>query len=396
MVKPSHNPQYCVDTVGEETTMKSIKRGSQLVGLGLAVLYVPIVFFTMVHLDGIPCTMTTLNILKDVASPGNVSYASALSTLRCLATPKCFPRSKCRNGVPKKIKRAKQWEEHSLCVEDVQQKNCLVYSFGIHTSWEWEEKMARLLHCEVHAFDPTMNHPTNLAPNVTFHKLGLQAEGTDMSATHAAEYDAIDPKLLLTLGQIMTQLGHAGRKLDVLALDCEGCEWGALRQLACSGESSLVDQLFVEFHFQKNLGLATSADVVQAAQGIDCLWQHRWHVVAMEGSGASPKEWKYAKDVTQIIDSVGFLLYLSLQRIPDNQPRPSDYLEQAVRLSAEVTVAEEDFSAKYKTEDQNKWPEDAKEIVAKLRREKDEAYTLKYRMSRESNEQFEEYDRLAE
>jgi Methyltransferase domain len=376
--------------------MKLVKRGSLRVVLGLAVLYVHIVFLTVVHLDGIPSTTTAVNIMKDVATSGDATYASALSTLRCLAAPNCFPSSKCRSGVPKKIKRAKKWEEHSLCVEDVQQKNCLVYSFGIHESWEWEEKMARLLHCEVHAFDPTMNHPTNLAPNVTFHKLGLQAEGTDMSATHAAQYDAIDPKLLLTLGQIMTQLGHVGRKLDVLALDCEGCEWGALRQLACSGESSLVDQLFVEFHFQKNLGLATSADVVQAAQGIDCLWQHRWHVVAMEASGSSHEEWKYAKDVTQIIRSVGFLLYLSLQRIPDNQPRPSDFLEQAARLSSKVLVAEEDFRVKYKTEDNNKWPKEAKEIMTKLRHEENEVYTLKDRISPESHEQFEEYNRLAE
>jgi hypothetical protein len=41
---------------------------------------------------------------------------------------------------------------------------CLVYSFGIHESYEWEEKVAKVFGCDVHAFDPTMNHKTDLAP----------------------------------------------------------------------------------------------------------------------------------------------------------------------------------------------------------------------------------------
>jgi Methyltransferase domain len=273
-------------------------------------------------------------------------YASSLSTLRCLATPNCFPSSKCRTGIPKKIKRANRHEEHAFCVSDVQQKkDCLIYSFGIHNSWEWEEKVARLLHCEVHAFDPTMNHPTNLAPGVTFHKLGLQAEGTNMSATHAAGYDAIDPKLLLTLGQIMKLLGHVGRTLDVLALDCEGCEYGALRQMACSGESALVDQLFVEFHFQVNIGLANSDDVILAAQGIDCLWENRWHVVSIEKSEVYIFDWAYAKDVAQVVHDRGFLLFVSFQRIPPNELRPSDYLEQSAFFARKHAETPQDDKA---------------------------------------------------
>jgi len=48
------------------------------------------------------------------------------------------------------------------------------------------------------------------------------------------EYDVINPALLYTLPQIQHKLNHTDREIDVLMLDCEGCEWGALRQLACN------------------------------------------------------------------------------------------------------------------------------------------------------------------
>ena len=193
------------------------------------------------------------------------SYASAIFILKCLTTPGCFPSLNCKSGVPQRIQRRKHWEEQAFCVEDVRRNDCLVYSFGIHTSWEWEAKMAKLFGCQVYAFDPTMNHPKQLDNGVTFHQWGLQAAGTNMSATHSNEYQAIDPSRLYSLDDIMQRLGHANRQLDILMLDCEGCEWGALRQLMCDGTSHTVNQIVVEMHFQKNLGLLNEADVLGAA-----------------------------------------------------------------------------------------------------------------------------------
>jgi hypothetical protein len=196
----------------------------------------------------------------------------------------------CRSkSPPKRIQRQKKWEEQAFCTQDLwdaaeRNKGCLVYSFGIHTSVEWEEKVARLFGCDVHAFDPTMDHPTNIASGVTFHKLGLQAAGTDMSATHGTDYTAIDPTLLLPLDGIMDQLGHTGRKLDVLMLDCEGCEWGVLRSMMCGYDghskgpnrtNSVVDQIIVEMHFQKNLGILTEEDAFVAAEAVVCMEQER-------------------------------------------------------------------------------------------------------------------------
>jgi hypothetical protein len=276
----------------------------------------------------------------------------------------------------------KRWEEQAFCVDDLkkaakEQNGCLVYSFGIHDVWDWEEKVAKEFGCEVHAFDPTMNHAKDLAPGVTFHKLGLQAEGTDMSTTHAAEYDAIDSKLLLALPDIMKRLGHDKRTLDLLMMDCEGCEWGVLRHLACSKESDRVKQIVTEFHFQKNLGLETEADVLNAAMGVRCLWQERWHVTSIELSGSGHKNWEYARGIPSILHSEAMLLYITLQRVLDDEPLPADLL-------AEFTT----FYSK-QGEDWLLWPQHAKDEAARL----DNRHSA---VRRRSNVKFDTWERMKE
>ena len=77
---------------------------------------------------------------------------SAVSGLRCLTTPGCYPNVPCASNMkPSKIKLDKVWEEHSFCVQDLLSKEnnketkslpCLVYSFGLFDSVDWESKMA--------------------------------------------------------------------------------------------------------------------------------------------------------------------------------------------------------------------------------------------------------------
>ena len=296
-------------------------------------------------------------------------YTSALATIRCFTTPGCFPSAKCRNGHPQKLQRDKKWEEQAFCVDDLKidstKKPCLVYSFGIHESYDWEEKVAKLFGCDVHAFDPTMNHNTNLAPGVTFHKLGLQALGTNMSQTHAAEYATIDPNLLLSLDQIMKRLGHEQRSLDLLMLDCEGCEWGVLHNLACSKQSALVTQIVAEFHFQKSLGLETEADVLNAAEAVQCLWEDRWHVTSMEESGSGRENWIYAPGVASILHREGMLLYIALQRIPNNEATPTELLEAMATAGHQLGKPFEDTVNRYGF-NQSKWPPQVRDELRPL------------------------------
>lgn len=165
---------------------------------------------------------------------------SAVNTLRCLTTPGCYPKVPCSNRKesPAKLPVKSTWEEHSFCVHDLNlsahliannssdsendDPPCIVYSFGLYNSIDWESKMANAFHCQVFAFDPTSTlFNSTPAVGVKFYKLGLQGVGADVSSTKAAQYDVIDPLSLRTLGQIVKMLGHQGKQIDVLRLDCE-------------------------------------------------------------------------------------------------------------------------------------------------------------------------------
>jgi hypothetical protein len=94
-------------------------------------------------------------------------------------------------------------------------QSCLVYSVGSNNDFSFEEGVWQDVssECEIHTFDPTIgNHPSNLpvGKNIRFHPWGL-----------APENDGADK----TLSSIIQELGHTGRDIDILKIDCEGCEW---------------------------------------------------------------------------------------------------------------------------------------------------------------------------
>lgn len=256
------------------------------------------------------------------------AISDAITRMRCMLLPGCYPDVPCANNQdPMKLPQGKYWEQHSFCTGDLEaaserakanQQKCLVYSFGIHDSIEWELKMASEFGCDVYAFDPTSKFATNVGPGVTFHKLGLQGRKGDVSQTHSEMYDAIDPEKIRTLGDIRNMLGHQTRQIDILRLDCEGCEWGVLEQLACSDDSELVDQAMVEMHFQKNLGIASDDDLLIAADAIACLEEKRWGLVSLELSGCDPLDAEFTPSMHKIIkqESIFMLLYASFRRVP--------------------------------------------------------------------------------
>lgn len=262
------------------------------------------------------------------------AVSNAVTSMRCMLLPGCYPDVPCAsNTPPMKLPQRKSWEQHSFCTGDLEMavkarstahpddsdEKCLVYSFGVHDSTEWEQKMAKEFGCDVYAFDPTSKFTTeDVAPGVKFHKLGLQGSDVDVSKTHSALYDAIDPSTLRTLGDIRVMLGHTTRQIDVLRLDCEGCEWGVLKQLACSMDSEMVDQLMVEMHFQKALGIASDDDLLIAADAITCLEEQRWGLVSMEFSGCDPVDAEYIPSMHKVIkdEILYMLMFASFRRVP--------------------------------------------------------------------------------
>lgn len=90
--------------------------------------------------------------------------------------------------------------------------SCLIYSIGSSNDFRFEEAILRDIsnNCEIHVFDHTVKNATNKPLNVHFHPWGLAVR------THGA---------LKSLTNIVHQLNHTGRTIDVFKIDCEGCEW---------------------------------------------------------------------------------------------------------------------------------------------------------------------------
>ena len=254
------------------------------------------------------------------------SLTRAVNTLRCFIKPGCYPNIRCANKdkEPMAVSVKRGWEAHGFCTSDLltskgehlPDQKCLVYSFGIHTNTDWEVNVATLFGCDVYAFDPTSDLPQIISPGVTFHRLGLQGEGSDVSRTHSDLYDSINATRLRTLGQIVRFLGHEGRQIDILRLDCEGCEYGVLKEMCQNGHSRWVKQLMIEFHFQQNLGLLNEADVLLAADAISCLEEEQWGIVSMEKRGSSTEDAKYADAVLRFLTDPFLLLFVTLRRVP--------------------------------------------------------------------------------
>ena len=169
----------------------------------------------------------------------------------------------------------------------IRRPNCLVVSIGVGNEWDFE-LVALELGCEVHAFDPTVgllqehNRTANIIrrtyPGLHFHFLGLGSHKiagmrNDQTAytgpLASGDSSAMGP--MAQLPQLLRIAGVAeGRQVDVLNIDCEGCEWEAVRHIAFKHPRSLcnVQQLNIELH--------TYRSELSNASDLPTLLRHIW------------------------------------------------------------------------------------------------------------------------
>lgn len=98
--------------------------------------------------------------------------------------------------------------------------------------------------CEIHVFDYSQNYTRskNSDLNIHFHQWGLQGS------------DAPEDGAWKSIQQIMRALGHESRTIDILKIDCEGCEWESFRDWIGLD----IRQILIETHSlpkNKTLGL---------------------------------------------------------------------------------------------------------------------------------------------
>ncbi|KAL9183009.1 hypothetical protein ACHAXT_004796 [Thalassiosira profunda] len=123
-------------------------------------------------------------------------------------------------------------------------ERCLVYSIGSNNDVSFERAVHDFMPgCEVHTFDPTLRKAFVGDEYATFHDWGLGKDGE--SAAHRGK--SWTAKGLET---IMQELGHTNRTIDILKVDCEGCEYETLPPVfdAMVAGNVQIGQLQVEMH----------------------------------------------------------------------------------------------------------------------------------------------------
>jgi hypothetical protein len=161
-----------------------------------------------------------------------------------------------------------------VCDPDRFQNDCLVYSFGSNKNFDFERAINELApQCEIHIFDPDNYEADMLREGIraTYHAWGLtgsyESSGTktaretlkelvnakkitlDSAARHdtvveVASEDAVEYK---TFQEILVELGHVGRRIDVFKIDCEGCEWQTYKDWIMHSKVD-IRQVCVEVH----------------------------------------------------------------------------------------------------------------------------------------------------
>ena len=103
---------------------------------------------------------------------------------------------------------------------DIQNNECLIYSFGIDKDWTFEDAMSDF-GCKVYAHDPTVNFPRHRGANIIFEKVGLASK-------------ADTENNLKDLKTIIAENGHSESKISYLKMDIEGV-------------SALINNMIVQF-----------------------------------------------------------------------------------------------------------------------------------------------------
>lgn len=132
--------------------------------------------------------------------------------------------------------------EHSLCAELKPRGPCTFYSYGIQQDYTFDTAMADDWGCKGVALDPSVTHPSKLHRKVTFHNIAART----MDATEDSHWD-----LVTTVPGLKTFLRHD--RIDVLKMDCEGCEYALAQDILLEDPDFLrtVDQLAIEIHVSR-------------------------------------------------------------------------------------------------------------------------------------------------
>eukprot|EP00747_Dinoflagellata_sp_TGD_P099230 gnl/TRDRNA2_/TRDRNA2_167676_c1_seq1.p1 gnl/TRDRNA2_/TRDRNA2_167676_c1~~gnl/TRDRNA2_/TRDRNA2_167676_c1_seq1.p1 ORF type:complete len:263 (+),score=32.20 gnl/TRDRNA2_/TRDRNA2_167676_c1_seq1:107-790(+) len=145
-------------------------------------------------------------------------------------------------------------------------KDCLVYSVGSNGDYSFEEAVTASISskCEIHTIDMyNWTHYTKTPPpsNVHYHIY-------EIGRTSIAE--------------VMSELGHGNKSIDIFKIDCDSCEWDSYRQWFAAGV--YIRQILLEVHGGGGLDSQRTHDLFNFLFDMGYVIFHKEPNIAFPGS----------------------------------------------------------------------------------------------------------------
>ena len=126
-------------------------------------------------------------------------------------------------------------------LKDIENGECLIYSFGVAEDWTFEDIMDGL-GCEVYALDGSIDHPPTRGRNIHFEKSWIYYQ------------DNFKEEIpLISLQSLLAKNGHTKTKISYLKMDIEGNEIKCLPRWFREGALDYVEQMGLEFHLDDDI-----------------------------------------------------------------------------------------------------------------------------------------------
>mmetsp|Transcript_13577 Transcript_13577/g.59276 ORF Transcript_13577/g.59276 Transcript_13577/m.59276 type:complete len:311 (-) Transcript_13577:399-1331(-) len=187
----------------------------------------------------------------------HVSDSEAEKALQNMAAIIHHPLKPSCEVIPFGMDGGDNYGRHDICKREYSAP-CIVLTYGVQQEYSFELGVRKKFGCVVFALDPTVNYQAQLDEGVYFLKWGAPSQATAEWLGPQDNWVNVAP---VTLASLVAPNQH----IPILKMDCEGCEYKLYEPIMKHDPKFFerVDQLAIEVHLSKALGMASRQDALE-------------------------------------------------------------------------------------------------------------------------------------